>query len=426
MREKIWNWYSRESVQQALLEISKNREVVPVFQNSFGKRPDILQFPADIMQHVAEGAISFHGSLERWENPMELKAGVTKEQLDKTRIGWDILIDPDVNDFEIAKIATKEIIESLKDHGVKSYSVKYTGGKGFHIGIPFEALPEKINFQNSVLLYPEVMQKVIEYIKWYCKDKIREKLLALDNPMNISKKIGKNLEEIVSEEGLEPFKIISMDVFGLRHLFRLPYSLHEKSLLVSLPIKPERLEKFEKEDALPENVKVSEKFLEIKTKMHDAEALIIEALDWATKYKIETKPIIEEVAPIRRKIKKISEEFFPPCIKKISNGLNDGRKRSAFILINFLRNMGWEFDDISKKLEEWNERNFPKLRANYLRVQLRWHTRQERNLLPPNCENENFYTSIGVCEPDEVCENKKIKNPVNYPFKKLKLKRIGK
>ncbi|MFH7882477.1 MAG: hypothetical protein QW140_02035, partial [Candidatus Aenigmatarchaeota archaeon] len=182
MREKIWNWYSRESVQQALLEISKNREVVPVFQNSFGKRPDILQFPADIMQHVAEGAISFHGSLERWENPMELKAGVTKEQLDKTRIGWDILIDPDVNDFEIAKIATKEIIESLKDHGVKSYSVKYTGGKGFHIGIPFEALPEKINFQNSVLLYPEVMQKVIEYIKWYCKDKIREKLLALDNP----------------------------------------------------------------------------------------------------------------------------------------------------------------------------------------------------------------------------------------------------
>ncbi len=426
MREKIWNWYSRESVQKALLEVSRNREVVPVFQNSFGKRPDILQFPADIMQNVAEGAISFHGSLERWKNPMELKPGMTKEQMDEIRIGWDVLIDPDVNDFEIAKIVTKEIIEVFKDHGVKSYFVKYSGGKSFHIAIPFEALPEKINFQDSNKLYPEILQKLIEYVKWYCKDKVREELLALDSPINISKRVGKNLEEIVSEEGLEPFKVVSMDVFGLRHLFRLPYSLHEKTLLVSLPIKPERIEKFEKEEALPENVKVSEKFLETKVKMHDAEALIIEALDWAARHKVETKLIVEEVTPIRKKIKKIPEDFFPPCIKKIFNGLNDGRKRSTFILINFLRNMGWEFDDISKKLEDWNEKNFPKLRTNYLRTQIRWHMRQERNLLPPNCENENFYISIGVCEPDEFCDNRKIKNPINYPFKKLKLRRKGK
>ena len=423
MRQKIFEWYSRESVQKFLIKISENREVIPVFQNSFGRRPDVLQFPADIMQSVAEGAVSFHASLERWNNPMQLKAGITKEQLDALRIGWDILIDPDVNDFEIAKLVTMEIIEAFKDHGVKSYSVKFTGGKGFHIAIPFEALPEKINFQETRILYPEILQKTIEYLKWYVRESLREKILEIDNPINIAKRVGKNLEEIVSEEGIEPFKIINMDVFGLRHLFRLPYSLHEKTLLVSLPIKPEKIEKFEKEDALPENVKVSEGFLEKKSSFCDAEALIVEALDWAAKHGIEVKQVIEEVVTLRRKIKKIPEEFFPPCIKKILNGLNDGRKRSVFILINFLRNMGWDFESISKKLEEWNEKNYPKLRGNYLRTQLRWHARQERNILPPNCDNENFYISIGVCEPDETCSEKKIKNPINYPFKKLKLKR---
>ncbi|RLI98123.1 MAG: hypothetical protein DRP00_02695 [Candidatus Aenigmatarchaeota archaeon] len=426
MREKIWDWYSREKVQKALIEISKNREVVPVFSNSFGKRPDVLQFPGDIMQAVAEGAIAFHASLERWKNPMQLKAGMNKEELDELRIGWDILIDPDVNDFEIAKAVTKVIIEAFKDHGVKSYSVKYTGGKGFHLAIPFEALPEKINLKPSRILYPEVLQKLIEYLKWYVRESLREEILSLDNPINLSKRVGKSLEEIVGEEGIEPFKLINMDIFGLRHLFRLPYSLHEKTLLVSVPLKPERIDKFKKEDALPEKVKVEEKFLTKKSRIHDAEALIIEALDWAAKHKIEVKEVVEELRVVRKRVKKIPENFFPPCIKTILKGLPDGRKRSVFILINFLRNMGWSMEEISKKLEEWNEKNYPPLRANYLRTQLRWHARQERNLLPPNCNHENFYVSIGVCNPDEICKNKSIKNPINYPFKKLKLKKIRK
>jgi len=60
-----------------------------------------------------------------------------------------------------------------------------------------------------------------------------------------------------------------------------------------------------------------------------------------------------------------------------------------------------------------------------LRTQLRWHLRQERNLLPPNCDNPNFYLDMKVCLPDEICKDREgkiaIKNPVNYPFKKLKV-----
>ena len=34
---RVWNWYSRESVQKAILEVAKNREVVSVFkEGNFG------------------------------------------------------------------------------------------------------------------------------------------------------------------------------------------------------------------------------------------------------------------------------------------------------------------------------------------------------------------------------------------------------
>lgn len=414
----MWNWYSRESVQKAILEVAKNREVVCVFRDgSFGKRPDIIQYPADILQAVANGTIAFHASVERWTQPMKLMAGMTKQELDSLRQGWDILIDPDVNDFEIAKIATRQIIEALKDHGISSYSVKFSGGKGFHIGIPFESLPPKINFQPVSTLYPDLLHKIIGYIKWYIRDQLKEAILSLDTPMNLSKRIGKPLEEITDSEGIDPFKIVNIDLFSSRHLFRLPYSLHEKTMLVSLPINPDHLEKFEKEYAIPEKVKIEEKFLIPKTKLHNAEALVIDALDWASKYKGEVKVEISKQKVVKRKF--ISEEFFPPCIAQILRGLPDGRKRSVFILVNFLRNMGWTFDQIEKRLTEWNEKNYPPLRANYLRTQLKWHFRQERNILPPNCDNLQFYPSIGVCNPDIFCKRYEIKNPVNYPLKKL-------
>ncbi len=418
--KSIWSWYSRESVQKALVEVGKNREVISVFQDgSFGKRPDVIQYPTDVIQAVAEGTVSFHGSVEQWSNPMELDVGMTKSQIDKLRTGWSLLIDPDVKDFEIAKLVTKEITRALEKHGVKNYSVKFTGGKGFHIGVPFESLPERINLQPTNILYPFLFQSIIEYIKWYSRDSVKEKLLELDDVENLAKRIGKNLNDVVTENELDPFKIISMDIFGLRHLFRLPYSLHESTLLVSLPLKPERLDKFQKEDASIEKVKVEEKFLIPKEK-NDAESLIVESLDWASKYKIEVR---EELPQTRKfvKMKEVPEIFFPTCIKTVLTGMTDGKKRSLFILITFLRNMGWSDEKIQERIFEWNEKNIPPLRANYLRSQLRWHFRQDRNLLPPNCNNEVFYKQLGLYD---ICckeiDHATIKNPVNVPMRRLK------
>ena len=422
--QKVWNYYSREPVQKALVEISKGREVVSVFKDGrFGRRPDVIQYPQDVLQAVAEGTVAFHGSVERWNQPMKLDVGLTKLNLDQMRTGWDVFVDVDVKDFEIAKITTKQIIEAFKDHGVKNYFCKFTGGSSFHIGIPFEALPEKINMQLTSVQYPEILQKVVGYIKSYVNDQLKDEMNSAGTPAEIARRIGKTAEEITGKEGIEPFKVVTMDIFSSRHLFRLPYSLHESSLLVSLPLRPESISKFEKENAIPEKIKIEEKFLIPKSSVHDAEGLIVEAMDWATKNMAEVK---EELPRPARQVKAsmIQEEYFPPCIHNIFKGLADGRKRSIFILINFLRNMGWDLEKLESKIMEWNEKNYPSIRANYLRTQLRWHLRQERNLLPPNCDNEQFYANIGVCTPDKYCKSGTdkitLKNPVSYPFRKMK------
>jgi hypothetical protein len=424
----IWNYYSRKDVQEALLEAAKDREIVGVFPSgNFGKRPNVLLYSNDILEMVKRSVVSFHGSVERWSNPMVLESGMIKQELDKLRIGWDLIIDPDCPDFEIAKLTTKIILEALKDHGVKNYSLKLTGGKSFHIGIPFEAFPEKINFQNTEKLYPELPQKIIEYLKDYVKEQLKEEFLALENPLAIAERLKKPITEITNKDGLDAFKVAQIDsmLVASRHMFRLPFSLHEKSLLVSLPVNPSELDKLKKEDAHPSKVKVSNKFLRRKMELKEANALIIEAMDWSEKYKI-----VEEKIPYtgpKRMIREITnKKYFPPCILKILNGLTDGKKRSVFILPNYLRNMGWDWDKVEKELLSWNKKNTPPLPERYIRTQLRWHKRQRRNLLPPNCLNENFYISMGVHLPDDICKGwtKKvtIKNPVNYPFRKMKKK----
>ncbi|MBL7170245.1 MAG: hypothetical protein ISS48_04455 [Candidatus Aenigmarchaeota archaeon] len=418
---KVWKYYTRKDVQDALLEISRKREIVGVYDNgSFDKRPNIFAYPDDIVEMVKKGVVSFHGSVEKWSNPMSLESGMTAQQLDKLRIGWDLIIDPDCPDFELSKITVKTICEALEDHGIKNYSIKYTGGKSFHIGVPFESFPKKVNTRKTEELYPNAAKTIIEYLKDYTRDTLKERFLELDNPLALAERVGKNITDCIDEEGINPLKLVEIDsmVASSRHMFRLPYSLHEKSLLVSLPLKLEQLDKFQKEDASPWKVKLDTKFFEKKPELAEASALLVEALDWSKKYQEEDK---EEYKGPKRQLKKVPKKYFPPCIHKILQGVPDGRKRSVFVLTTFLQNMGWSWDKIEKELEAWNQRNPKPLPKNYIKTQLRWHQRQPRNLLPPNCNNENYYKNIIGEVKDDYCGG--LKNPVNYVFKKLKRKK---
>ncbi|MFH8080284.1 MAG: hypothetical protein QXO84_00155 [Candidatus Aenigmatarchaeota archaeon] len=407
---EIIEYYSKKEVQKAMVEFAKNREVVGVYSSgSFDKRPNIISFEEDILQLVKKGIVAFHCSVERWSNAMKLDVNMTVKEMEDLRIGWDLVIDPDCP-FELSKIATRKIVEMLEEYKIRCYSVKFTGGKSFHIFLPFEAFPKKLNNKPLNALYPEVPKILLEYIKSYIKDELRDEILGTYSLKDVGKIVGKPQEELLNGDEFDPFKAVSLDtaIASPRHLFRMPYSLHEKNLLVSLPV--EDVENFEREDASIENFKYKGSFMK-EVKAFEAAGLLIDAMDFAKKIEPEIR---KEKINVTKKGKYFGKESFPPCIKKLlMGGLSDGRKRGLFILITFLRNAGWNWEQIENEINEWNSKNKP-LSARYINTQIRWFKQQKKELLPPNC-NHPFYKELGLCEG---CED--IKNPLNYLSKRRK------
>ena len=230
----------------------------------------------------------------------------------------------------------------------------------------------------------------------------------------------------------DPLVILNIDaiLISSRHLYRMPYSLHEKSQLVSVPFNPNDVLNFNKDDAKPENIIIKYPFLEREGKSPE-EGLKF----WQNVFDFKSslsKEKMEEIDLQKRFIqsnvthslpeKAIGEENFPPCIKLILNGLEDGRKRACFVLVNFLASCGWSYDLIEKRLLEWNEKNTEPLRQQYVLGQLRYAKQGKKILPPPNCNNLSYYKSFLVCKPDDLCSQ--IKNPLQYAKRKDKSKTI--
>jgi DNA primase catalytic subunit len=412
----VLEYYSREDVQNALLELGRNREVVGVFRNgSFGTRPNVILYAQDIVSMVRSGVLEFHSSLERWSNPMAIRT----DNPEGLRTGWDLILDLDCRDFGHAKLAARILYRALEDHGLKSISLKYTGGKGFHLGIPWESLPGEVNYKPTVNLFPGIARQIGLYIKEQIRPELEKGLLRLNNPEQLAGISGKPLEKIVTEEGIDPFQIVDIDpvLISPRHLFRMPYSLNRNTGLVSLPVAIRELDEFEKEHASTRGLRVRRLFLQ-PGKPGEASALVAQASDWWEIYK---RKIENETKRIMRSTERVPEDAFPPCINNISAGLPDGRKRSIHILLNFLRSCNWSWQDTETYLYAWNQRNIPPLNENYIRGHIRYHRARKKVIPPPNCKHQESYVSFGVCAPDHICGGsaKTIKNPAVYPFRKM-------
>lgn len=410
-------FYSRKDIQKELVRIAKQREVgIKYGDKGFGTRPDMLQFEGDLLSYVQKGATSFHFSEERWTNPMNLKPGLPKQKMDELRAGWDLVLDIDCKFIEYSKIAAYLLTEAFKFHDLKNYSIKFSGNTGMHIAIPFELFPKKVNNQETRTLFPDGPKIIAEYLKSMIKEPLAEEILKINTIDEISKIVKKNKQEITIDKKFNPFSILEIDtiLISSRHMFRAPYSFNEKSGLISIPLDPNKIKQFDLSQAHQDKVTTDIKFLDTsKIKEPEASQLIMQAFDWASKNTLPTHP--EEKKEFKKEDlpeKAIKEEFFAPCMQQILKGLpTDGRKRSVFILINFLRHMGWSFEAIEKRLLEWNKKNYEALRDNYILAQISWSKRQNRLILPPNCDNESYYKSFGVCQPANFCS--KVKNPVN-------------
>jgi len=414
---EIFAYYSREDVQKLLLKVSEKREVAGVFKDGgFSSRPNSLVYAQDIIAQIKSGAVAFHGSLERWSNPMSIGG----EGYEKGRIGWDLILDIDVENTEHGKVTLLVFIDALKKHGIRNCSVKFTGGTGFHLGVPWECFPRQVDYSRTEELYPGLARNIVQYLREFVRDGLEKALLKKWPAEQLAEQCGKPLGSIMTRDGIDPFQVANVDpiLISPRHLFRLPWSLHEKSHLVSMPLAHQDIMDFKREDASPEKLNPKIGFLD-RFETEEASMLVMEAADWSARHKM-----IKEKAA-RKEMQftgAVPLELAPPCIKNILSGLSDGRKRSLFVLINFLSSLRWNWDSAEDLLLKWNEKNKPPLADSYIRGQVRWHRNRQKPLPPPNCSSEGYYPAMGVCIPDDICggKAKTIKNPINYSMRKAR------
>ena len=192
-----------------------------------------------------------------------------------------------------------------------------------------------------------------------------------------------------------------------RHLFRMPYSLHEKTALASVVLSKEDLESFSPRNANPFNIKFRD-YLP-KSENEEGKNLLIAALEWQREFNKEEERVEKKRYEGYEKIKLegVTEDMFPKPIKKLLRGIGDGKKRGLFILLTFLKSLNFPEEYIQVKIREWNKLNDPPLKEGYIKSQIDWHLRQKKQIMPPNYNNESFYKDLGLLD-----ETPKAKNPI--------------
>lgn len=432
----LLKYYKRREIQEAIVEHARDKEVGVRFMDAFGKRPDTLMYPREVLELALKNATSFHASEERWSNPLSLNSSLPKAELQVLRTGWDLVLDIDCKIFEYSRICADLIVKFLRYCEVRDVSSKFSGNKGFHIGIPFEAFPQEVRGIATKSLFPEAAKKIAFYVKEHIAEELGKQILSLEKNDfgKVKEKVNLPAEDIIryrQDKDGNKINLLNVDKFleidtiliSSRHLYRMPYSLHEKSGLVSLPVEPDSIMQFEKGMAAPELIVPKLKFLERSVRGETGRRLLLQALDYEVK--------LEEPREVKKGIMKmndkafddlviqspIKEDFFPPCLKLMLQGMNDGKKRAIFCMSNFLGKLGWNKEQIEEFLYSWNkEKNNPPLREVYLKGQLQHLNPGER--LPPNCNNEAYYLGLGICQPDSLC--RRIRNPVNYTLVRWK------
>jgi DNA-directed RNA polymerase subunit RPC12/RpoP len=214
------------------------------------------------------------------------------------------------------------------------------------------------------------------------------------------------------EEKATASAVIEVDIIlvSSRHLFRTPYSLHEKTSLASIVIDKNEIENFQPRDADPLKVKI--KNFNPDCKEGEARELLMQAIDWAEKNKDKIAKKEFKGKSIDVKNLTITEDIYPGVIKNILKGIKkDGRKRALSILLSFFSSLELPQEYIETAVEKWNKKNYKPIKIGYIKSQISWYLKNLR--LPPNYDKP-IYRELNLLTPGE---GREIKNPLNYTIK---------
>ncbi|MEX0920174.1 MAG: LAGLIDADG family homing endonuclease [Candidatus Pacearchaeota archaeon] len=334
----------------------------------------------------------------------------------KILLNYEKLFNSDMSITEIKDITKKNkaLVYDVSVEGTESFFGNFypillhnSGSKGFHIIIPWKAFPKEINGVKTSDMFPEWPRIITQFIMSVSNNELIKEVTDLTKESQGTSKYVKDFE--APKEVIPDLVLVSP-----RHLFRMPYSLHEKTALASVVLNPipEEIENFQPKDADPLKVKIKNFIPD--SEEGEATELLREALDWHKNQNPEESGEIKERMEFKpAKISEISKEMIPPSIKKILEGVRDGRKRSLFIILNFFRSIGMDKEEIESRVSEWNEKNEVPLKQGYIKSQLIWSYRNK--VVPPPNYDKDYYKGIGVTPTEEEF---RYKNPVNYITRK--------
>ena len=492
------SYYSRLDIQNAMFQFCKNRETVANHNNNFfAKRPDTFDYPSDILNQAKNGATSFHTSEEIWANPLDINTDMTPEQYNQIKTGWDLLIDIDSPFLDYGKIAAKLLIEQLEIHGITGIGIKFSGGKGFHIIVPFKAFPKEFQGFQTKDQFQDWPRAIAQYLFKKIRNPMNEEILKLSSKESlieqgelvsehtcpkcatpttkkqIHKYVCPNIRCKSSLEGFTKKRIAmlcpscntkmnlvgsrqvdfcksckintakleatssfggvrqkniqagfkeevtikstedSVDVVLVspRHLFRAPYSLHEKSGYASIPLTRDQIQDFKPSDADPLKITTIKDFMPDSAEA-EATSLLESALHEAEKNQPKEVEKKYEGKGVDLKGLSITPNMYPPIIKLLLKGIpKDGRKRALSLLLSFFTSLEFPSDHIIEIIQDWNNKNYAPLKQGYVRAQIDWSLKNKR--LPPNYDKP-IYKEFGTQGPPIPG----MKNPINYTIKK--------
>jgi len=413
--------YSNKEIRELLYNFFSHREVMVRTAQNKVIRPAPVINEADIMALVNIGAISFHASIDKYDQE---RIGEGTYNI----VGRDLVVDIDIKylpkdlGYEHPYELAKEIVKVMYDHVLsrmhcKSLWIKYSGNRGFHIVIPYEEIPKTIlglPFNEYALVFHRSLLLLLKYIAYsYLEDSV----------------LMDTRETVTSEDIVD----IDLQIASPRHMIRAPYSVHEKTGLVSVVVPIKGLMSFDIESAKPpidEIIPLPSEYIENNEFIEDI--LVYTFIVSSSEFRLENvfrelslkklaKKIRTRHAYYRKKLSKINyEDIYPPCVRRMLEGLEDGRKRSLFHLTTFFKAIGLPADEVLLKLKEWNQKNKEPLSDKMIEYTVKYHYDENRKYLPYSCQRIKEEFGDTICKPDKYCKLYQVKHPLSYFYKRLR------
>ena len=352
-------WYQKPTVQGALFsQCGPMREVAVAVDGRFVR--NLVARTDDDLSRILRAATSVYGSIEKFYNPTKGEG----------RFGWDFAIDLDGDDWSEVVWVTqlfRDII--LPEFKIKHYKLKFSGRRGVHIIIPESAFLFYFKpLEAFPLAYPRVPAAIARFF-----------------------------DAMIYPESKKHCKI-DMQLYSVRKLLRCAYSLHDETGLVSTPIWPEDLEKFEPgQCARPENIHVDPEWLKLEPTPGEASFLLEKVSEWLQNTPTQKPTIVHH----RRRPSNMTAYGIMPCIKKFMDrgftaSMKGNRNQILFNVIQAIKRFTLPISD--DQLLEANRRSESPLPERELKAMLSYHrSRQSTYYFKPEVLRD-----VGLC-PSEGC-----------------------